>query len=67
MKTPLERAIEKAGSQAKLAELVGCTQAAISNYARGRRLPGELAVEIERATGVPRKELRPDLFGRSVA
>lgn len=58
----LERAVSVAGSQAKLAALVGVSQPAISKALAAGRCTAEMAVEIERATGVSRKELRPDLW-----
>lgn len=61
-KTAIERAIEKAGGQTALAKLVGRSQGAVSQWVRERKVPAEMAVKIERATGVPRYELRPDLF-----
>jgi DNA-binding transcriptional regulator YdaS (Cro superfamily) len=64
-KTPLERAIEIAGSQAALAASIGKSQQAIS-YAKKRslRVTAEMAVSIEKATkgAVRKEELRPDIF-----
>jgi len=57
----MARAIEVAGSQALLAQRLKCSQAAVSKWLR-IRVPAERAIEIERATGVPRHELRPDLW-----
>lgn len=59
----LLRAIEKAGSQAKLADLLGIGQTAISNWLnRESGVPAERVLKIEEATGVSRHELRPDLY-----
>lgn len=59
--TAIERAIAKAGSEAKLGELTGYSQVAI-NKAKRRRVSAEMAVAIEKAIGIPRAEFRPDLF-----
>jgi DNA-binding transcriptional regulator YdaS (Cro superfamily) len=55
----LERAIAKLGTAAALAARIGITEQAISQW---RRVPHLRVLEIERATGVPRTELRPDLY-----
>ena len=60
----IEAAIARAGSEAKLAAAVGLSQAAINKAKRAGRVSAELAVAIDRATGgvIPRHELRPDLY-----
>jgi DNA-binding transcriptional regulator YdaS (Cro superfamily) len=59
----LDKAIENAGGQAQLAELLGVRQSHISNWKnRNKRVPAERVLMIERVTGVPRHELRPDLY-----
>ncbi|WP_326839110.1 transcriptional regulator [Pseudomonas brenneri] len=59
--TPLERAILVAGSGKALAGLLGVTPMAVS-YWKARGIPARQAIRIETATGVPRHELRPDLY-----
>lgn len=59
--TPLERAILAAGSGKALALLLGVTPMAVS-YWKARGVPARQALRIENATGVPRHELRPDLY-----
>lgn len=59
--TPLERAILTAGSGRALAGLLGVTPMAVS-YWKVRGVPARQAIRIETATGVPRQELRPDLY-----
>jgi DNA-binding transcriptional regulator YdaS (Cro superfamily) len=60
----INKAVKAAGSQSKLATLAGCAQQRINDIVKGRRrLSAELAVKISKATGIPRSELRPDLFG----
>lgn len=62
-KQPLEKAIEIAGTQVKLACATGYSQNLISLIQLGKRkISAELAVAIENATGITRYELRPDLF-----
>jgi DNA-binding transcriptional regulator YdaS (Cro superfamily) len=60
----LQRAITQAGSQKRLAELIGTTQSHIWYWLeRSKRgVPAEYCSAIERATGVPRHQLRPDLY-----
>jgi DNA-binding transcriptional regulator YdaS (Cro superfamily) len=59
--TPLERAILAAGSGKALAGLLGVTPMAVS-YWKARGVPARQALPIEKATGIPRHELRPDLY-----
>lgn len=55
----LERAIKAVEGVAKLAELIGVSGPAISQWTR---VPAERVIAVERATGVNRRELRPDLY-----
>jgi len=58
-----KRAVSLAKGQIRLAEICGCTQSNISQLLRRRsRLPGQFVLRTEAATGVPRHELRPDLY-----
>jgi DNA-binding transcriptional regulator YdaS (Cro superfamily) len=60
---PLRAAIEKLGSQAALAELVGVRQPAVSKWlAKGAPLPAEFVLRVEAETGISRHELRPDVY-----
>lgn len=62
----LQKAIEVAGTQAKLASLIGKRQGHIGNWLnRDKKVPAEACLPIERATGgkVTRYDLRPDIFG----
>jgi DNA-binding transcriptional regulator YdaS (Cro superfamily) len=58
--TPIERAIAACGSVKALAERIGVRPQAISQW---RRPPAERVLQIEAASGIPRHELRPDLWG----
>lgn len=55
----LQKAIEKAGSQRALAQRLGITDSAISQWAR---VPTPRVLDVERITGVSRHELRPDIY-----
>jgi DNA-binding transcriptional regulator YdaS (Cro superfamily) len=60
--TPLERAVEIAGGQAALARKIGgrVRQQHIYYWLR-HEVPAKYCVDIERATGISRYELRPDI------
>jgi DNA-binding transcriptional regulator YdaS (Cro superfamily) len=55
----LELALQQAESMTKLAESVGVGVSAISQW---KRVPAERVLSVERATGVSRQKLRPDLY-----
>jgi len=55
----LRRAIEAAGGLAKLAEPLGITVQAVSQW---DEVPPLRVLAVEKASGVPRHELRPDLY-----
>lgn len=59
-----KKAIQQAGTQAKLADLIGKTQGHISTWLRRGYVPPELVLVIEKQTGISRHELRPDLYPR---
>ncbi|WP_155760620.1 transcriptional regulator [Stenotrophomonas maltophilia] len=58
-------AVEKAGTgQAGLARLLGVSPQAVNQWVNGNRpVPPRHVLAIEKATGVSRHELRPDVFG----
>lgn len=55
----LDTAIRAAGSRRKLANLLGISAQAISQW---RQIPVGRCLALERATGIPRQQLRPDVF-----
>lgn len=57
--TPKERAIAAAGGVTRLAEAVGVSRSAVSQWPR---VPANRVLAVEKATGVPRHELRPDIY-----
>ena len=58
----VDRAIEAAGGRGKLAEACGVRYQAVEKWQRRGKLPAERVIAVERITGVPRGELRPDLY-----
>ncbi len=55
----MDRVFEAVGGPAKLSRALGVTTQAISQW---RKVPPLRAREVERLTGIPRHELRPDVF-----
>lgn len=51
----------KHGRLRALAKALGITDSAIPQWSK---VPAERIIEIERATGIPRETLRPDLYVR---
>ena len=64
MEEALERAKSKVGGSAALARLLSDADRQITSQAisQWRRVPVERVLEVERATGVSRHELRPDIY-----
>lgn len=61
----LERAVELAGSQAKLAAAIGVSQPSIWKMVnQAKRASVDYVLAIEAATGVSRHDLRPDIYPR---
>jgi DNA-binding transcriptional regulator YdaS (Cro superfamily) len=56
---PIRLAIEKAGSVKALAEMLNVTPQAISQW---KRIPADRVPDLERVSGIPRHELRPDMW-----
>jgi DNA-binding transcriptional regulator YdaS (Cro superfamily) len=55
----LAKAIQEVGGPKALSRHIGVTHQAISQWLR---VPADRVLQVERATGVPRHELRPDLY-----
>jgi len=53
-------AVRKAGGGAALAERLGITKSAVSQW---ERVPAEHVLAVEQHSGVSRHVLRPDVFG----
>lgn len=56
---PLQTAAIAVGGRAQLASLIGVTKSAVYQWTR---VPAERVLAVEAATGVPRQQLRPDLY-----
>jgi len=66
LKSQIERAIGHYGSQAKLAEAMGCSQQLVSQLLKEEiGITAETAMKIDAATNgsVSKHDLRPDVFG----
>lgn len=65
-KSPIEEAIEFAGSEAKLGDGIGFSQVAINKAKHKGRASPEMALAIHRFTGgaVPASKIRPDMWAR---
>lgn len=57
----LQEAIDLAGGRARLANLIGCSR---QNVWKWYRIPAEQVLAVERAVGLTREALRPDLFNQ---
>lgn len=58
----LKKAIDKAGGMTKLARKLGVTPQCVYGWVVRQRVPPQQCSRIEAATGVGRKQLRPDIF-----
>ena len=58
----VRRAVEIAGGQRALGQLLGVSQQAVGQWLSNDRIPANRVVQIAQATGIPRHELRPDLY-----
>ncbi|NQU60399.1 MAG: helix-turn-helix domain-containing protein [Rhodospirillales bacterium] len=62
-KNALQKAVDTAGGQSALARACNLKQQDIWRWLnKVGKVPGEHVLAIEKATGVPRFELRPDLY-----
>ena len=60
MEAALERAKRQAGGRIALGVALGISPQAISQW---KRCPAERALDVEKASGVSRHDLRPDIYG----
>ena len=58
----LERALASIGGVSSLARAIGVSQPAVSGW---KRVPPDRVLAVEAATGIPRTELRPDLYAEA--
>lgn len=60
----IAEAIQRAGGSTKLGKALGITRQAVEAWkGKGRVVPPEHVLEIEKITGVTRYDLRPDIYG----
>jgi len=59
----LTEAIEAVGGVTELARRIGIAQPSVSNW---DRVPADRVIAVENATGIPRMQLRPDLFSKDL-
>lgn len=59
----LRLAVKAVGTKYRLAKLLGIQPASVLKWTR---IPPNRIVEVERATGVDRTKLRPDLYDRTL-
>lgn len=62
METPISKAVTAAGSQSALARAVNVTPQAVQQWVESGRVSHKKVLDVEKATGVSRAELRPDLY-----
>ncbi|MCD2325319.1 helix-turn-helix domain-containing protein [Sphingomonas sp. IC-56] len=61
--TPLARAVRAMGSQSSFGRLIGRRQSTVFGWLKDAKLlPAEHVLLVERATGVSRHDLRPDIY-----
>jgi DNA-binding transcriptional regulator YdaS (Cro superfamily) len=59
----LRAGVEIIGGQAATARLLGCSQPTVWRWlAKEKSLPAEHVLTFERATGIPRDQIRPDIY-----
>lgn len=58
----IKKACEAVGGQVKLAGLVKVSPQAVNLWVTKNKVPAERVLEVELASGIPRHELRPDLY-----
>jgi DNA-binding transcriptional regulator YdaS (Cro superfamily) len=63
----IERAIERAGSVKKLTQALNISMPAIFQWRSMGRIPERRVARVSEITGIPERELRPDLFRESAS
>jgi DNA-binding transcriptional regulator YdaS (Cro superfamily) len=58
----MERIIKAAGGQSELARRLDIRQQSVYQWVVRGRVPAERVLDVERITGVPRHQIRPDLY-----
>lgn len=58
----LAAACEAVGGEARLGAMLGKSRSHVTTWKRRGMIPAEMAIPIERASGIPRTVIRPDLY-----
>jgi DNA-binding transcriptional regulator YdaS (Cro superfamily) len=58
----LRRVLKTVGTRYRLAKMLGLTPPAVHRW---KRVPANRIVAVEKATGIDRSKLRPDLYDRT--
>mgnify|MGYP000843959381 CR=1 FL=1 len=58
----MTRILDCTKSQTELARLVGKSQSTVQYWFSSGRVPPEHVLDVERVTGIPRQEIRPDIY-----
>tara|TARA_Y100000593_G_scaffold40073_1_gene77290 strand:+ start:5694 stop:5906 length:213 start_codon:yes stop_codon:yes gene_type:complete len=62
---PVSEVVKAVGSQSALAKLLGVRQSHVWNWLNrpnSKGIPPQYVIQVEKATGISRQELRPDIF-----
>jgi DNA-binding transcriptional regulator YdaS (Cro superfamily) len=63
LETSTTKAVRAAGSQAQLRRLLDVPQSTLNSWLRRKmELPPQHVLKVERSLGIPRHELRPDIY-----
>jgi DNA-binding transcriptional regulator YdaS (Cro superfamily) len=66
--TALKKAVELAGGQTALARAVDAKQVNVWSWLnRSKKTPPEYVIPVEKATGISRHKLRPDIYPEETA
>jgi DNA-binding transcriptional regulator YdaS (Cro superfamily) len=59
----LAKAVRAAGSQSAFGRLIGRRQSTVREWLKTGKVPPEAVLAVEKATGISRHRLRPDVYG----
>jgi DNA-binding transcriptional regulator YdaS (Cro superfamily) len=62
MSPGFERIVSTRGMAAHIARELGLSAASLSQWRKRQKIPAEQVLAVERVTGIPKEELRPDLY-----
>lgn len=61
-KTPIEIAVRATGGQSELARRLGIKPQSVQGWVASGRVPAARVLDVERASGIPRHVIRPDIY-----